>query len=428
MDSSSDAVSIDETGAADAADRLATLGTSAKSGDIGLRVLAILSVLLAFAALSTDIYLPALPTMAMQLHADQGAMSWTLSGYLIGFSVGQLLWGPIGDRYGRRLPIAVGLALFVIGSAACALSTNADQIIAWRIVQAVGACASVVLGRAMVRDLYAGARAAQMLSTLMTVMAIAPLLGPFVGGQIIRFASWQVIFWLLMIIGAMTLAALFTLPETLPPNRRNREPLGRALSDYLALLRTRRVIGFASAGGFFYGGIYAYLSGTPFAYINYYHLPAQFYGLVFGLGILGIMACNLVNVRLVMRQGAGRLIKVGATGAAIAGVVVAIDARTGFAGLPGLVAPLFVYVGLAGFIIANSIAGAMEGYPDRAGAVSALVGAIHYGSGILTAGLVGAFADGTPWSMGWVIAVCGLGAAGCAWLAIPGRAKAAFAR
>ncbi len=423
MDSCSDAVSIDRTAVAAAADHVSTPNATGSSGDIGLRVLAILSVLLAFAALSTDIYLPALPTMAAQLHSGQGAMAWTLSGYLIGFSVGQLLWGPIGDRYGRRLPVAVGLALFVIGSAACALSTNAEQIIAWRIVQAIGACASVVLGRAMVRDLYAGHRAAQMLSTLMTVMAIAPLLGPFVGGQIIRFASWQAIFWLLVVIGAMTLAALFTLPETLPPERRNREPLGRAWANYLLLLRTRRVIGFAGVGGFFYGGIYAYLSGTPFAYINYYHLPAQWYGVVFGAGILGIMVCNLVNVRLVVRQGAGRLIKVGAAGAAVAGVVVAIDARTGFVGLPGLVAPLFVYVGLAGLIIANSIAGALESYPDRAGAVSALVGAIHYGAGVVTAGLVGAFADGTPWSMGWIIATCGVGAAACAWLAIPGRGK-----
>lgn len=426
MDSCSDAVLVGETGTA-AADRVATFQINAGSGDIGLRVLAILSVLLAFAALSTDVYLPALPTMAAQLHADQGAMSWTLSGYLIGFSLGQLLWGPIGDRYGRRLPVAVGLALFVLGSAGCALSTTADQIIVWRIVQALGACASVVLGRAMVRDLYAGNRAAQMLSTLMTVMAIAPLLGPFVGGQILRFASWQAIFWLLMVIGAMTLAALFTLPETLPQGRRNREPLGRAWADYLALLRNRRVLGFAAVGGFYYGGIYAYLSGTPFAYINYYHLPAQWYGVVFGLGILGIMTTNLVNVRLVMRHGVRRLIKMGAAGAAVAAVVVAIDARTGWGGLAGLVAPLFCYVGIAGFIIANSIAGAMEGYPDRAGAVSALVGAIHYGSGILTAGLVGALADGTPGPMGLIVAAGGLGAAACAWFGLRGREGSAFA-
>ena len=425
MDSCSDAVL---TGATAVVDRVPALQVNAGSGDIGLRVLAILSVLLAFAALSTDVYLPALPTMATQLHSDQGAMSWTLSGYLIGFSFGQLLWGPIGDRYGRRLPVAVGLALFVLGSAGCALSTSAEQIIVWRIVQALGACASVVLGRAMVRDLYAGNRAAQMLSTLMTVMAIAPLLGPFVGGQILRLGSWQAIFWLLMVIGSLTLAALFTLPETLPEARRNREPITRAGADYLALLRSRSVLGFAGVGGFYYGGVYAYLSGSPFAYINYYHLPAQWYGVVFGLGILGIMTTNLINVRLVMRYGTRRMIKMGAAGVAIAAVMVAIDAHTGWGGLPGLVAPLFAYIGLAGFIIANSIAGAMERYPDRAGAVSALVGGVHYGSGILTAGLVGAFANGTPGPMGLIVAAGGLGAAACAWFGLHGRDRLSVAQ
>jgi DHA1 family bicyclomycin/chloramphenicol resistance-like MFS transporter len=150
-------------------------------------VLAVLSALMAFASISTDFYLPALPTMATALRAGAGTIELTIAGYLIGFSVGQLLWGPIGDRHGRRVPVAIGLVLFVLGSAGCALSGSAPAIIGWRVVQAVGACAGVVLTRAMVRDLYAGNRAAQMLSTLMTVMAIAPLLGPILGGQILAW-------------------------------------------------------------------------------------------------------------------------------------------------------------------------------------------------------------------------------------------------
>ena len=140
----------------------------------GWRVLAILSLLMGFGPLATDLYLPALPTMGRALGADAGTMELTVSGYLIGFSLGQLLWGPIGDRYGRRAPIAVGILLFVIGSAGCALATGPWEMIGWRVIQAAGSCAGVVLARAMVRDLYAGDRAAQMLSTLITVMAIAP--------------------------------------------------------------------------------------------------------------------------------------------------------------------------------------------------------------------------------------------------------------
>jgi Bcr/CflA subfamily drug resistance transporter len=185
--------------------------TAAAPGPAGLRVPLVLSTLLAFASISTDLYLPALPTMAAALHADAGTIALTIAGYLVGFSVGQLLWGPVGDRYGRRGPVAIGLLLFVLGSAGCALSATAGQMIGWRVVQAVGACAGVVLARAMVRDLYPRDRAAQMLSTLMTVMAVAPLVGPMLGGQILAFAGWRAIFWTLVAVGLATLAALFAL-------------------------------------------------------------------------------------------------------------------------------------------------------------------------------------------------------------------------
>ncbi|MGI4799181.1 MAG: multidrug effflux MFS transporter, partial [Janthinobacterium lividum] len=263
-----------------------TTATSAEApapaGAQGWRVLGVLSALLGFASISTDFYLPALPTMASSLHSDPGTVAFTISGYLIGFSLGQLFWGPIGDRYGRRGPIAVGLMLFVIGSAGCALSGSVPALIGWRVVQALGACASVVLARAMVRDLYTGDRAAQVMSTLMTVMAVAPLLGPVLGGQILAFAGWRAIFWTLVGVGLLTLAALFTLPETLPPARRSTERLGAAFSRYGQLLRQRRLLGFAGTAGCFFGGTFAYIAGSPFAYIAYHHLPPQYYGVVFG--------------------------------------------------------------------------------------------------------------------------------------------------
>lgn len=189
----------------------------------GVRILAILSMLMAFASISTDLYLPALPAMTVALHSDAGTMALTISGYLVGFSLGQLLWGPIGDRYGRRAPIAMGLMLFILGSGGCAMAQSPASMIGWRAVQAVGACASVVLARAMVRDLYTGHRAAQMMSTLMTVMAVAPLIGPSVGGIILHVASWRAIFWTLVGVGFATLAALAALPETMPASRRHRD-------------------------------------------------------------------------------------------------------------------------------------------------------------------------------------------------------------
>ena len=380
----------------------------------GWRVLAILSALLGFASISTDFYLPALPTMAASLRSDPGTVEFTISGYLIGFSLGQLLWGPIGDRYGRRLPVATGLVLFVIGSAGCALAGSAGAVIGWRVLQAVGACASVVLARAMVRDLYAGNRAAQVMSTLMMVMAVAPLLGPVLGGQILALAGWRAIFWTLVGVGVLTLAALATLPETLPSGRRSTKPLRTAFARYGGLLRRRRLLGFAGIAGCFFGGTFAYIAGSPFAYIGYHHLAPQRYGLLFGAGIVGLMGLNLVNVRLVMRLGSERLLLAGNRLAAGAGAVLAIDAGTGWGGLAGLVAPLFVFVAATGLISANAVAGALAEHPEQAGAVSALFGTIQYGMGILGSALVGVLADGTPWPMGAVVGGFGVGGLLCA--------------
>ncbi len=383
-----------------------------------VRTLLILSLLMAVGPLATDLYLPALPTLARVLRAGQDQIELTLSSYFVGFSLGQLLWGPIGDRYGRRAPIAVGLALFVLGSAGCGAATSAGQLIGWRVVQSVGAAAGPVLARAMVRDLYEKERSAQMLSTLMMVMAIAPLAAPLIGGQILWFASWRAIFFTLCGLGFLALAALVVLPETLAPSRRLRQPLVASLLDYVTLARDPRLMLYAATGGFFYAGIFAYIAASPFAYIDYFHVPSQMYGFVFALPILGIMALNLANTRLVMRFGGDRLCRIGTGTAALAGLVAAAETRLGFGGLFGLVAAMVVYGASSGFIVANSVAGALAAFPHRAGAASALVGSIHFGSGVLSSALVGALADGTPWPMAAIIAVGGVGSFVCArWIA-----------
>jgi DHA1 family bicyclomycin/chloramphenicol resistance-like MFS transporter len=374
-----------------------------------VRTLLILSTLMAFGSISTDLYLPALPAMTDALHTEVGTLQLTISSYLTGFSVGQLLWGPLSDRHGRRLPVAIGLVLFLVGSAGCAMSETASTLIGWRALQAVGACASVVISRAMVRDQYSGSRAAQMMSTLMTVMAVAPLIGPSIGGLILQVASWRTIFWVLVVIGVATLAAIHWLPETLPAERRVHASITQAIGGYASLLRHRRVLGYSASVGFLFGGMFAYVAGTPFAYITYYHVSTQYYGLLFAAGIVGIMIANQLNVRLVVHSGSDRLIRVGAIIAAFMGTLLAFDAWSGWGGLTGLVLPLFLFVSSNGLIAANSIAGALGACPERAGAVSALIGAIQYGAGITGSALVGLFADGTPRPMACVIGLMGLG-------------------
>ncbi|MGD9807876.1 MAG: multidrug effflux MFS transporter [Deferribacterales bacterium] len=374
-----------------------------------LRLLLILSLLMGFASLSTDVYLPAMPAMQQALGVSPGMIEFTVSGYLIGFSIGQLFWGPISDRYGRRKPVIIGLVLFIIGSAGCAMSGDIITMIAWRVVQALGACASVALSRAMVRDIYSGSEAARMMSVLISVMAIAPLVGPFIGGQVLLFSGWRMIFWGLVVLGALTLASMFTIQETLPAERRDTDTsIFSSILNYFKLIKHRSILAYAGASGFFYCSIFAYVAGSPFAYIDYHHLKPQYYGILFGINTLGIMLSNLLNNKVVTRFGLKKIIVFGGVCSTVAGIVLVLNALSDFGGLAGLAIPLFVLVSMNGFIVANSIAGALEDFPHNAGAVSALIGMIQYGSGIAGTGITGLLADGTPLPMAGVMGVSGV--------------------
>ncbi|MCI5121943.1 MAG: MFS transporter, partial [Candidatus Electrothrix sp. AUS4] len=210
-------------------------------------------------------------------------------------------------------------------------------------------------------------------------------------------------------LGALTFVLLWAIPETLPARQRNTESLGLALRYYGELLRHRQILGYAIIGGFLYIGLFAYVAGTPSIYITYYHVSEQRYGLFWGIVIAGVTMANLLNARLVVRYGYDRILLVGAVVMSLAAFTVAWTAGTGWGGIWGLVLPLFVFISSIGFIVANSVAGAMTCFPERAGAVSALVGAIQYGSGIIGSALVGLWADGTPWPMGLIIGMTGVG-------------------
>jgi DHA1 family bicyclomycin/chloramphenicol resistance-like MFS transporter len=375
-----------------------------------LRLMAVLCALMGFASISTDFYLPAMPAMARAFGVGAGTMEGTIAGYLVGFSSGQLVWGPLGDRFGRKRPIAIGLVLFIIGSAGCAMAGSAEMVIVWRIVQACGACAGVVLSRAMVRDLYGPEKSGQMMSTLITVMAIAPLIGPLLGGQVLLYEGWRAIFWLLVAVGVLTGLGLASVPETLPPERRSSADLAGAFAAYRALIGNRRVLSCALLGGFYYMGVYAYVAGSPFAFITYYHVPSQAFGLFFGTGIIGIMMANMVNVRLLPHLGGWRLIRWGVMMAAFSGIAVFVATMTGWGGLGLLALSCFVFVAASGLIVANSMAWAMAEHPKQAGAVSALMGASQYGSGMIGSALISVYADGSLRPLGMVIAMGGVAA------------------
>lgn len=393
-----------------------------KTPNHALRTLLILSLLMAFASISTDLYLPAMPEMAQALNISPGTLQFTVTGYLIGFSAGQLFWGPISDRFGRKLPVAIGLILFIIGSAGCAMATDGTQIIIWRVVQALGACANVVLARAMVRDIYEGREAAQKMSTLMTIMAIAPLAGPTLGGQILRFGSWQAIFWSLVLIAVVTLISLSMLPETLPRQKRSPGSLNQIVKRYGSFFRDSRFLSYTAAGAFFYAGTFAYIAASPFAYITYYHVSAQYYGLIFAGGIIGMMVTAQINARLLHRYDTETMLRAGALISACAGLILVVNTWTAWGGLPLMIFACLLYVAATGLVLANSVAGALNCFPDASGSASALVGALQYGSAMLGSAAVAFFANGCVLPLGSVVAVCGIGCLLCA-LSVP-RASA----
>lgn len=383
--------------------------TTAPSRASSWHVLGVLAGLMGFASISTDFYLPAMPRMATALHAGPGALELTITGFLVGLSLGQLAWGPISDRYGRRLPVALGLGLFVMGSAGCALAGDVLQIVLWRVVQALGASASIVLSRAMVRDLFEGPRAARVMSLLIAVMTIAPLVAPGIGAVLVEHVGWRAIFWLLVAIGLGTLGALATLPETLPPERRVRDGSVGVLRRYVELLGDRRVLGFALVCGCFYIGMFGYIAASPFAYIDYHGLAPSTYALIFATGIVGITTATLANTRLVDTLGPLPTLRLGTTVAAIAGVVMAGVAATDLGGAWGPIPPQLAFLAATGLIIPNALAGALEDRADDAGAVSALTGAFQYGGGIFGSALAGVFANGTAAPLGAIVALAGVG-------------------
>ncbi|GAM30472.1 putative bicyclomycin/multidrug transport protein, MFS superfamily [Acinetobacter calcoaceticus] len=356
----------------------------------------ILGALMAFTSLSTDIYLPAMPQMAHELN---GNVELTVTGFLGGFALAQLIWGPMSDRIGRKIPLFIGMILFVIGSIGCALSQSIEQIVFWRVFQAFGACTGPMLGRAMIRDLYARTQAAQMLSTLMIIMAIAPIAGPLLGGQIIKFSTWHSIFWLLAMIGGIMFISLFFLPETHAPEKRTTTSVMNTFRNYRQLLGNGQFMRYTLCVTFFYVAAFTFIVGSPFVYISFYGVDAQHYGWLFALNIVGVMGLSFVNRNLVKRFSLDQLLKFTTAIAMLALLILCVLFYAKIGGIYSIIAMVFVFFSMNGMIAANSTAAALDGVPEMAGSASALIGSLQYGSGIISSLLLAWLSTGTPTTM-----------------------------
>lgn len=375
-----------------------------------LGLILMLSALTAFGPLSIDMYLPALPRLGEYFQADAAEVQLTLATFFVGFAVGQAFYGPITDRFGRKPPLYFSLTLFAAASVACALAPTVEFLTVARLFQALGVAAGVVISRAMVRDLFAQNEIAQVFSTLMLVMGLAPILAPLIGGYLLRWFDWDMIFWVLSGCGLLCLLlVIFRLPETHRPAVKPSLRLGVVLRGYAQLLRDRPYLGFTLCGGFSLGGMFAYIAGSPFVIIELYGVSAETYGWIFGGNALGFVIASQVNGRLVRRVPLATLAYDGILVQSLAGLALLASAATGWGGLAGLLVPLFVYVACIGFILPNTSALAIGPHPQRAGVAAALMGTLQFSLAALASAAVSLLQDGTAVPMALVVALGSLG-------------------
>ncbi|MEU6126193.1 multidrug effflux MFS transporter [Streptomyces sp. NPDC047123] len=383
----------------------------------GALVTLVLGGLTAVPALSMDMYLPALPEVTDALHAPAATVQLTLTACLMGMALGQLVVGPMSDKWGRRRPLLIGLLVYVVATATCAFAPTAELLIGFRLLQGLAGAAGIVIARAIVRDLYDGVEMARFFSTLMLISGVAPVAAPLIGGQVLRFTDWRGIFVVLTVVGtALTLLVWRRLPETLAPAKRHGGGTVQALRTMRALLADRVFAGYMIAGGFAFAALFAYISASPFVIQEIYGASPQTFSLLFGVNSVGLIAAGQINGKILV--GRARLDKVLAVGLAmITTAATALLLMTlgvfGDVGLFPVAAGLFVLMSSMGLTLPNTQSLALLRTPHAAGSASALLGTSSFLIGAVASPLVGIAGEDTAVPMAVVQLVCALAAIAC---------------
>ncbi|MGW5460044.1 multidrug effflux MFS transporter [Streptomyces sp. NPDC003996] len=391
--------------------------TSAAGRRTGLLVTLVLGGLTATPPLAMDMYLPSLPEVTRSLHAPAASVQLTLTACLLGMALGQLVVGPMSDRWGRRRPLLAGLAVYLLATALCALAPNVETLVAFRLAQGLAGAAGIVIARAVVRDLYDGVAMARFFSTLMLVSGVAPIVAPLIGGQILRVTDWRGVFVVLTVVGVLLAALVWLrLPETLPPAERHDGGVQAALRAMRGLLADLPFSGYMLAGGFAFAALFAYISASPFVIQEIYGASPQTFSLLFGLNSVGLVAAGQVNGKLLVGRVA--LEKVLACGLAV--IVLAATAlllmstgALGEVGLPPIAAALFVLMSAMGITLPNAQTLALLRTRHAAGSASALLGTSSFLVGAVASPLVGVAGEHTAVPMAVVQLAGALVAAAC---------------
>jgi DHA1 family bicyclomycin/chloramphenicol resistance-like MFS transporter len=371
----------------------------------------VVSLMVAFGPMTIDLYLPALPAIAADLATDAERVQRTLSIYIVGFAFSQLIYGPVSDRFGRRPALFFGVGLYIVASIACALAQSVDQLIAFRFLQAVGASCGPVLGRAVVRDYYTREEAARVMSWVISVMALAPILAPVLGGLIATWADWRMNFWVLTGFGGLV---FFSVLLFLGESNRHKDPtaidFGAMTKNFGSMLRHRIFVGFLLTNVCMFGGLFSWLLGSSFVLIDRMGLTPMEYGIAFGIASVGFLSGAQTTARLVRRLGIERMCILGAGCAAVGGFTILMLLWSGADTPVAVMAPTIVYFFGMGITVPNIQAGAVSPFPRSAGAASSLIGLFQYASSGAVTLILGQFGFDPALMMASLMGVAGVAA------------------
>lgn len=369
----------------------------------------ILGMLSAIGPFSIDMYLPAFPAIAADLHTTVALVALSLSSFFIGISAGQLLYGPLLDRYGRKKPLYIGLSIYLLASVGCALATSADALIALRFVQAIGGCAGMVASRAMVRDLFPVEENAKIFSMLMLVIGVSPIIAPTLGGYVTAVFGWHYIFIILTIMSALILAAVyFTLPESRKPDLSVSLLPAPIIKGFLSVFKEPQFYTYSFTGAISAAGLYAYISGSPHVFMELYKVTEQQYGWIFAGIALGLITCSQLNSFLLRRFKSEQIIPVALFCQTLTGIILVLGTVFHLLGLYSTIFIILIFLSCQGFVFPNSSALSMAPFSRNAGSASALMGGIQLAVGAFTSGLVSFLTNGTALPMAGVMAACAL--------------------
>lgn len=374
-----------------------------------VRAAIVLGLLSVIGPLAIDMYLPALPAIGANLGATDASIQQSLMAYMAAVAVCQLVYGPLSDMFGRKPPLYFGMAIFTIGSVLCALAPNAEMLIFARFLQGVGACASMSLPRAIVRDNYTGAQAAQLMSLIMLVFSVSPILAPLSGSIVIAFADWRAMFWVMTIVGVLGFVLLaVALKETRPKEARLDSGLGSAIAAYGKLLRDWRFLGLTLIGTFGMSSFMAFLGNSSFVYIDHFGLTPTQYSMAFSVNAISFFAASQATGYLVGRFGLNRVVRVAVTGYVLAMLGLFAVTLAGADSVWVMGTFMFVAFGFLGLVLPSTGVLAMEEQGAIAGSASALMGTVQMIVASVVMGIVGAFSDGTQRPMVVAFAVCAI--------------------